>query len=179
MECGPFGREVVVVVSAVGRQLLQPENNTRRVVVAQGTLFLRAAQAVMLPKKRKFTPIEYENWVPEATRPPEAHQSTSLRAQEDMDAEVAINLVRSEASTLDLNEWVGQRILARRDQYFCPGVIKAAFRDNSVAVDFETEETPLIYSNVLSKGDYDTIISDATPATNQVSRHWQKNSSKL
>ncbi len=121
----------------------------------------------MLPKKRKFTPTDYENWRPE---PPEAHQSNIIRSQEDVDAEVAINLVRSEAkpTTLDLSEWVGHRILARRDQYFCPGVIKAAYKDNSVAIDFETEESPLIYCNVLSKGDFDTIISDAVPATSQI-----------
>ena len=79
-------------------------------------------------------------------------------------------LVRSEAkaTTLDLTEWVDHRILARRDDYFCPGIIKAAYKDNSIAVDFESEETPLIYSNVLSRGDFDTIISDAVPATNQV-----------
>lgn len=121
----------------------------------------------MLPKKRKFTPTDYENWRPE---PPEAHQSNIIRNQEDEDAEVAINLVRSESksTTLDLSEWIGHRILARRDQYFCPGIIKAAYKDNSVAIDFETEESPLIYCNVLSKGDYDTIISDAVPATSQV-----------
>ena len=126
----------------------------------------------MLPKKRKFIPNEYENWRPE---PPEAHQANIVRNTEDEDAEVAINLVRSETRScdqtpLDLSEWVGHRILARRDQYFCPGVIKAAYKDNSVAIDFETEESPLIYSNVLSKGDFDTIISDAVPATSQV---WQ------
>ena len=122
----------------------------------------------MLPKKRKFIPTEYENWRPE---PPEAHQSNIIRNSEDVDAEVAINLVRSESkcTTLDLSEWVGHRILARRDQYFCPGVIKAAYKDNSVAIDFETEESPLIYCNVLSKGDFDTIISDAVPSTSQVS----------
>lgn len=105
----------------------------------------------MLPKKRKFTPTDYESWRPE---PPEAHQSNIVRNSEDVDAEVAINLVRSESRpnpSLDLTEWVGHRILARRDQYFCPGVIKAAYKDNSVAIDFETEESPLIYCNVLSK----------------------------
>ena len=47
----------------------------------------------MLPKKRKFTPTEYQTWIPE---PPEAHQSSvnqsSSRSQEDN--EVAINLGR-------------------------------------------------------------------------------------
>ena len=69
---------------------------------------------------------------------------------------------------MDLSEWLGHRILARRDDFFCPGIIKAAYKDNSLAVDFESEETPLIYSNVLSRGDFDTIISDSVPATNQI-----------
>ena len=149
----------------------------------------RSIVTEMLPKKRKFTPTDYESWRPE---PPEAHQSNIVRNSEDVDAEVAINLVRSESRpnpSLDLTEWVGHRILARRDQYFCPGVIKAAYKDNSVAIDFETEESPLIYCNVLSKvnktqemgftftfyssnislqGDFDTIISDAVPSTSQL-----------
>ncbi len=54
-------------------------------------------------------------------------------------------------------------------QYFCPGIIKAGYnKDNSVAVDFENEETPLIYSNVLSKADFDTIVADNTPNTSQI-----------
>ena len=113
----------------------------------------------MLPKKRKFTPTDYESWRPE---PPEAHQSNIVRNSEDVDAEVAINLVRSESRpnpSLDLTEWVGHRILARRDQYFCPGVIKAAYKDNSVAIDFETEESPLIYCNVLSKVKFSNLLS--------------------
>ena len=112
----------------------------------------------MLPKKRKFTPTDYESWRPE---PPEAHQSNIVRNSEDVDAEVAINLVRSESRpnpSLDLTEWVGHRILARRDQYFCPGVIKAAYKDNSVAIDFETEESPLIYCNVLSKVKFSNLL---------------------
>lgn len=129
----------------------------------------------MLPKKRKFIPTEYETWRPvEPPEPPEAHQSNIIRNADEDDAEVAINLVRSETKSntnIDLSEWVGHRILARRDQYFCPGVIKAAYKDNSVAIDFETEESPLIYCNVLSKGDFDTILSDAVPATSQVITH--------
>ena len=74
----------------------------------------------MLPKKRKFTPTEYQTWIPE---PPEAHQSSVQSSRSQEDNEVAINLVRSEvkATTLDLAEWIGHRILARRDDFFCPG----------------------------------------------------------
>ena len=55
----------------------------------------------MLPKKRKFTPTEYQTWIPE---PPEAHQSSvnqsSSRSQEDN--EVAINLGRLQTCSTQL-----------------------------------------------------------------------------
>ena len=73
--------------------------------------------------------------VSHSQHPPEAHQSSSSsRPQEQQvvyqqqhqhdgeDEEVAINLVRSEVEgpqarpQLDLTEWVGHRVLARRDQ---------------------------------------------------------------
>ena len=79
----------------------------------------------MLPQKRKFIPTEYENWRPE---PPEAHQSNIIRNPDDEDAEVAINLVRSETrsaseTTLDLSEWVGHRVLAFKESVYHVGVI--------------------------------------------------------
>ena len=69
---------------------------------------------------------------------------------------------------IDLREWVGSRVLARRDKYFCPGLIRNVYEGYSVSILFDGEDQPLIYREVLSKEEYDTIICDAIPKTKQV-----------
>ena len=78
--------------------------------------------------------------------------------------------LKGEAKTfdIDLHEWIGHRVLARRDTYFCPGVVKNVYEGYSVSILFDGEEQPLIYHEVLAKGELDTIISDAVPTTSQV-----------
>jgi hypothetical protein len=69
---------------------------------------------------------------------------------------------------LDLTDWIGHRILARRDNYFSSGVISSIFDGTSVVVLFDSEETPLVYHEVLTRESYGSIISDAIPSTKQV-----------
>ena len=69
---------------------------------------------------------------------------------------------------LDLRDWIGHRVLARRDQYFCPGVVRNVYEGYSVSILFDGEEQPLIYHEVLARGELDTVISDSVPASNQV-----------
>ena len=73
----------------------------------------------------------------------------------------------------DLSIWIGHRILARRsDHYFSSGVIDRIVErsgDTLVVVLDMDDGTPLVYSNVLSRESYGNIISDAIPATKQVS----------
>ena len=68
---------------------------------------------------------------------------------------------------LDLRDWIGHRVLARRDQYFCPGVVRNVYEGYSVSILFDGEEQPLVYHEVLARGELDTVISDAVPASNQ------------
>jgi hypothetical protein len=77
---------------------------------------------------------------------------------------------KSESSKfdLDLRDWIGHRVLARRDQYFCPGVVKNVYEGYSVSILFDGEEQPLVYHEVLARGELDTVISDSVPATSQV-----------
>ncbi|TRY76320.1 hypothetical protein TCAL_12026 [Tigriopus californicus] len=69
---------------------------------------------------------------------------------------------------INLSDWIGHRVLARRDQYFCPGVIKKVFEGYSVSILFDGEDQPLIYHEVLAQSEYDTIISDAVPMSHKV-----------
>ena len=70
---------------------------------------------------------------------------------------------------VDLREWLGHRVLARRDKYFCPGVIRDVYDGYSVSIHFDGEDQPLVYHEVMAKSELDTVISDAVPNTNQVS----------
>ena len=75
---------------------------------------------------------------------------------------------------LDLRDWIGLRVLARRDQYFCPGVVRNVYEGYSVSILFDGEEQPLIYHEVLARGELDTVISDSVPASNQARlQHFQ------
>jgi len=64
---------------------------------------------------------------------------------------------------------VGHRVLARRDRYLCPGVIRAAYDGNSVSVLFDGEEQPLLYHDLFSPEELDAVVADSAPATSQVS----------
>lgn len=75
---------------------------------------------------------------------------------------------------IELSDWIGHRILARRPSrdgccnYYWPGMIHSTYEDNRVSVSLDGEETPLIYENVLSMAKC-SIVSDVVPSTNQVS----------
>ena len=79
------------------------------------------------------------------------------------------------ALDIDLSDWVGHRILAKRPNrdatchYYWPGVIHSTYEDTlSIAVRFDGEESTFTYDNVLSTT-RKTIVSDVIPSTNQVS----------
>ncbi len=76
---------------------------------------------------------------------------------------------QSKKFDLDLRDWIGCRVLARRDRFFCPGVIRNVYEGYSVSILFDAEEQPLVYHEVLAKAEIDTVIADAVPATSQVS----------
>lgn len=104
----------------------------------------------MLPKKRKFTPTEYESFPSTAipSEPPEAEAGKPK---------------------VDLGEWLCQRVLVRRDQVFCGGVVKSVHNDTvTVTLDGPGGGQVAVYHGVLARGNFDTIISDAVPATSQV-----------
>ena len=75
---------------------------------------------------------------------------------------------------IDLSDWIGHRILARRPSrdgscnYYWPGMIHATFEDNRVSVSLDGEDNPLTYENVLSMAAKCAIVSDVVPSTNQV-----------
>jgi hypothetical protein len=164
----------------------------------------------MLPKKRKFTQSEFENFnfhteetenetetssndvgidLSVKTRPKSEEPETSKSQQHQQQTDHAFRTVSKDRNSvtyvseivkneytpipetryeLDLTDWIGHRILARRDNYFSSGVISSIFDGTSVVVLFDSEETPLVYHEVLTRESYGSIISDAIPSTKQV-----------
>jgi hypothetical protein len=150
------------------------------------------ASAKKLPKKRKFVPSEEESTGAEkggtessyksVVMPPQVtavdyskseRQSTS-REEERM--EVVIEEpeerrgggIRGEGE-VDLREWVDNHVLAKKDQFYLPGVIRQAGPNGEVWVEFDSFEGKLIiFTDVLSSGKFD-VISDASPSVGQVS----------
>ena len=68
----------------------------------------------------------------------------------------------------DLSDWIGHRVLVRRENFYTSGVISSILDATNVVVLLDAEATPLVYSDVLARESYGCIISDAIPSTKQV-----------
>ena len=68
---------------------------------------------------------------------------------------------------LTLAEWRGHRVLAKREKFYYPGVIKGVYRTCDVSVQFDGHPEPFMYANVAEPGRCD-VISDAAPLSAQV-----------
>ncbi|XP_067209747.1 protein capicua homolog isoform X3 [Linepithema humile] len=68
--------------------------------------------------------------------------------------------------TIDLTEWRDHRVLALRDSYYYPGVIRNVV-DGVIFIEFDGERKLTRYSDVLGARRYD-VIGDASPSLGQV-----------
>lgn len=72
------------------------------------------------------------------------------------------------SDSIDLSEWCGHRVLAKRDKMYLPGVIRRADSSGDLWVEFDyCEGEVIMFPDVLGRGRYD-IISDASPSVGQV-----------
>jgi hypothetical protein len=143
----------------------------------------------MLPKKRKFLLSEFETFNAQSGHEEDNADigiDLSIRPRQDLLRRASSSqdrnsigfetptpdaaAVKSEFQTFDpdLTDWIGHRILARRDKFFSSGVIRNVFDLTSVVVSFDAEDTPIVYHEVLRRENYGCIISDAVPASKQV-----------
>lgn len=67
---------------------------------------------------------------------------------------------------IDLSEWRDHRVLALRDSYYYPGVIRNVV-DGEIFIEFDGEKKLVRYSDVLGARRYD-VIGDASPSLPQV-----------
>jgi len=78
-------------------------------------------------------------------------------------------LETSEQPVLDLREWKGHRVLAKRNQVYMPGVITGVSGHSTITVKFDSDHSCLQYLNViLSPTDFYDVVSDASPGPQQV-----------
>jgi len=70
---------------------------------------------------------------------------------------------------LDLREWKGHRVLAKRSNLYMPGIITAVSGHSTITVLFDRDNIALPYTDViLSRTSFYDIVSDASPAPSQV-----------
>ncbi|XP_069697817.1 putative transcription factor capicua isoform X2 [Periplaneta americana] len=68
---------------------------------------------------------------------------------------------------IDLSEWEDNRVLAKKDKTYLPGVIRRALRTGEVWVKFDYYDELAVFTDVLGSGKYD-VIGDASPSMGQV-----------
>lgn len=84
------------------------------------------------------------------------HQSSSIEHQQQQD------------SLVDLKEWCNQRVLAKRKDFYVPGVTRPTTLPNSVLVELDYPEgQQQLYQDIFGNGKFD-VICDAAPCLSEV-----------
>lgn len=69
---------------------------------------------------------------------------------------------------VDLKEWCNQRVLAKRKEFYVPGVTRPSNLQNCVLVALDYPEgQQQLYQDIFASGKFD-VISDAPPPVNEV-----------
>ncbi|XP_076261582.1 putative transcription factor capicua isoform X1 [Rhynchophorus ferrugineus] len=123
-----------------------------------------------LPKKRKFDPSELD----------ESGQTGSCIPVSVVQTVPAVTPVTAvdysygprappqpPPPPVDLSEWCNHRVLAKKEDWYYPGVIKEAGL-NTITVELDGKLEKITYENVFDNQCYN-IISDASPSVNQIS----------
>lgn len=72
---------------------------------------------------------------------------------------------------VDLQEWADHRVLAKREGFYLPGLIRQATINGDVWIEFDYSDESqryVLFKDVLNASKYD-VISDASPSLSQVS----------
>jgi hypothetical protein len=95
-------------------------------------------------------------------------QQPSTHLMEPTTTALSSSSSSSTAPCVDLREWCNQRVLAKRKDFFVPGVTRPSNMPNCVlvALDFPEGQQQL-YQDIFASGKFD-VISDAPPPINEV-----------
>ncbi|KAF0295332.1 hypothetical protein FJT64_007131 [Amphibalanus amphitrite] len=131
-------------------------DETRRILEISRGIAVRAAE----PRRPQTVPLPLLN---------SSHEPKLVRDARDLKPSMfSPGESRPARPMPTLAEWRGHRVLAKRETYYLPGVIKGVYRTCDVSVLFDGHQQPFIYSNVSEPGRCD-VISDAAPLSSQVS----------
>ncbi|XP_052258795.1 protein capicua homolog isoform X2 [Dreissena polymorpha] len=97
-------------------------------------------RSIAIPPKKRKAPDDIEH---------QEHQVAYVPAKRPM---------------LDLQEWVNQRVLAKKENVFCPGVIKTIFENRSIGVLFDGDSNPTFFPDVLESKACTIVCDNAPPA---------------
>ncbi|XP_068917305.1 protein capicua homolog isoform X5 [Tenebrio molitor] len=119
-----------------------------------------------LPKKRKFDPSELEENNTTASYIPVSVVQSVMSAPPQATA-VDYSCPTNKQNSVDLSEWCNHRVLAKRGDWYYPGVIREASGSN-ITVELDGKEEKLVhFTNVFDNECYN-VIGDASPSNNEV-----------
>ncbi|KAK6641151.1 hypothetical protein RUM44_012860 [Polyplax serrata] len=138
---------------------LEPQDLTQNILRSQGV--------VMPPQSAAVDYSRCINVGASSQRSQTEDKSEDLQLRiEDTPQRRVISVPRNDS--INLNEWCGHRVLAKRDKVYLPGVIKKADSSGDLWVKFDyCEGEVVMFTDVLGRGKFD-VISDASPSVGQV-----------
>lgn len=150
-----------MVNSVQGRNELnfEPQDLTQNVLRSQGVVMPPQSAAVDYSRCIKMSVASQRSQTENKT------EDLQLRIEEIPQRRI-ISVPRNDS--INLSEWCGHRVLAKRDKVYLPGVIKKAESSGDIWVKFDYCENEIImFTDVLGRGKFD-VISDASPSVGQV-----------
>lgn len=82
------------------------------------------------------------------------------RKSNDMEKETVLP---SKRPLIDFSEWINQRVLARRDGVYQPGVIRDIKNNRHIGILFDSDKNIVYYNDVADQRNFYDIISDHSP----------------
>ena len=67
-----------------------------------------------------------------------------------------------------LSEWVGHRVLVKRQHLYWPGCIVRVYDGDRVAILIDGDDSPTVIDGVFAPRERMKIVSDVVPSTSQV-----------
>ncbi|XP_071036974.1 protein capicua homolog [Parasteatoda tepidariorum] len=125
--------------------------------------------AKKVPKKRKFNPVDVEDIVncskeiSKSCEPSSVITRTTNQVTNQQTSPIQYPFLSPNNVNIDLKDWKGQRVLAKSNNIYLPGVIKEIKNDCDIVVMFDKDQTTICILDVLGNGKYD-VISDHSPS---------------
>ncbi|CAL8111280.1 unnamed protein product [Orchesella dallaii] len=125
-----------------------------------------------LKERQRWTSTNIKTEVVATDSQATGHQTIDISSRTATNVSQSVNVPPSQP-VLDLREWKGHRVLAKRSDgriyFYMPGVITAVNGHSTITVLFDRDQVYEEYTNViLSSTSFYDIVSDASPAPAQV-----------